>query len=147
MGKNADNADAPFGRSNASLSPGGELLPQTLWRCFFPLYLILATTKRLRVARAEGSKLKHDRRACGCSSPSGESDALLRRRRVCVVCVLPSGVRRYCRYQYKIRKKKRELFPSKIFRHNKVWTFNPMYQSRTANRHSVAREPLCHSIK
>ena len=71
MGKNADNADAPFGRSNASLSPGGELLPQPrLSVAFFSLlYLILATTKRLRqqfVSVSERKRLVAAAEGCVC---------------------------------------------------------------------------------
>ena len=42
-----------------------------------------------------GSKSKATlSRGCGSSSPSGESDALLRRRRVCVVCVFSACVQK-----------------------------------------------------
>ena len=45
-------------QQRVALAPvGRELLPQPLWRCFKELSQILATTKRLRHARAEGSKL------------------------------------------------------------------------------------------
>ena len=66
------NTDAPNGAATRRSRLRRAAPAAATERCFLPLSK--ATTKRLRYARAGGSKLYPDRRACGCNPPSGGSD-------------------------------------------------------------------------